>query len=244
VSSIAAAPDAGNPVSFFWSDDAIRSRSVSGTVLCSTLDLPATPAWLAADWDRDIHVRLGLEPGDVESLSLARTRRRWPGYTACVEALHRWMGDLGLQDVLASSDVALMACRGAQYHHDALQYGSSAFCNLFLSDDRGLDLHFCAAGLRIPLVRGTAVIFDTGQPHAVISRSSSVFDPSDFSAGQDCNQVFLSWELPIENPHVAQALGVVFDVAGPSALLPQEPQIRVHGAPASLCPYTGQWSST
>jgi hypothetical protein len=60
VSSIAAAPIKGNPVSFFWSDDAIRSRSVSGTVLCSTtVDLPAIPVGLAADWDRDIHVAPG-----------------------------------------------------------------------------------------------------------------------------------------------------------------------------------------
>lgn len=237
-----AAPIKGNPVSFFWSDDTIRSRSVSGVVLSTTVDLPEIPVGLEADWDRDIQLRLGLEPGDVESLSLARTRMRWPGFAACVEGMHGWVRSLCLLDVLASSDVALMACRGAQYHHDAQQYGGAAFCNLFLSDDRGLDLHFCAVGLRIPLVRGTAVIFDPGQPHAVISRNSRGFDASDFSVGQDCNQVFLSWELPIENPYVAQTLGVVFDVAGPSALLPQEPQIRVHGAPASLCPYTGQWS--
>ena len=51
---------------------------------------------------------------------------------------------------LAASDVALMACRGAKYHHD----GAAAFCNLFLSEDRGLDLHFPATGQRIRCAGG------------------------------------------------------------------------------------------
>ena len=36
--------------SYFWSGDAIRSRSVGGTVLAGTLDVPSPPARVAADW--------------------------------------------------------------------------------------------------------------------------------------------------------------------------------------------------
>jgi hypothetical protein len=134
-----------------------------------------------------------------------------------------------------------MACHGARYHHDAAQYGGMAFCNLFLSEARGLDLHFPATGQRIPLVRGTAVLFDTGQPHAVIGRHSSGFQACDFAPGPDTNLVFLTWELPIEHPLVAQALGIAFDTDPATALLLDEEQLRRNGAPARLCPDSGSW---
>ena len=143
--------------SYFWSGDVIRSRSVSEVVLCGTLDVPEPPARLMADWKREI-ARLDLEAGDVEALSLPRARMCWPDYRHCVQSVSDWTRSLGLADVLAASDVVLMACRGAKYHHDAAYYGAMAFCNLFLNEDRGLDLHFPLTGHRIPLARGTAVL--------------------------------------------------------------------------------------
>lgn len=191
-------------------DDVFRSRSVSPVVLTAKLDIPAITARLSADWEREIALHLALEPGDVEEMPLARARVRWPEFSQCVQTMKNWTCTLGLQDVLSTDDIALMACRGARYHHDAEQYGGAAFCNLFLSEDKGLDLHFPQAGLRIPLTRGTAVIFDTGQTHAVIKRGSNDFNLTDFPLGSDCALVFLTWELPIENPSVAHALQIEF----------------------------------
>ena len=191
-----------------------HSRSVSNIVLTNTVEIPAPPARLLADWEREMTQQLELEAGDVEALPLARARMRWPDYAVCVQAVADWTRALSLAEVLASSEIALMACRGARYHHDAEQYGGSAFCNLFLSEDKGLDLHFPDIGLRIPLTRGTAVVFDTAQPHAVIPRSatdSHGFHASDFPPELDCSQVFLTWELPIDNVDVAQALGISFE---------------------------------
>lgn len=227
--------------SYCWSGDVLRSRSVSDIVLAGTVAVPAPPARLLADWKREITLRLGLEPGDVEPLPLARARARWPDYRSCVQAMADWTRTLGLQEVLASSDVALMACRGAKYHHDGTRYGGAAFCNLFLSEDSGLDLHFPATGLRIPLTRGTAVIFDTGQPHAVIDRRRRSFDVSDFPPDPERTQIFLSWELPIEHVAVGHALQIAFDIdpAGSSQL--QDEQVWLNGAPARVCPQTGQW---
>jgi len=230
-------------VSHFCSGDAIRSRSVSDIVLAKTLDVPAPPARLLGDWEREISSQLLLEPGDVEALPLARARARWPDYRLCVQAVSDWTRTLGLPEVLASSDVALMACRGARYHHDGAQYGGAAFCNLFVSEDKGLDLHFPFAGHRIPLVRGTAVIFDTGQPHGVIRRGSSGFDVADFASGQDCTQMFLTWELPIEDTHVARALRTTFDVDPSTSSQLEEEQVRLNGERAAVCPSTGQWRS-
>lgn len=188
----------------------MRSRSISPVVLTTTLDIPAPTLKLTADWERDIATQIFLEVGDVEELPLARTRQRWPSFNQYVQTIANWTQDLGLQDALKISNMALMACRGARYHHDAEQYGGSAFCNLFLSEDKGLDLHFPDIGLRIPLKLGTAVIFDTGQTHAVIKRYSLGFDVNDFPTGSDCSLVFLTWELPIENAAVARTLQIEF----------------------------------
>lgn len=191
----------------------LRYRSVTDLVLTGTINVDAPPTMLLVDWEREMTQQLNLETGDVEALPLARARMRWPDYSACVLAASEWTRTLGLADVLAYSEVALMACRGARYHHDAELYGGSAFCNLFLSEYKGLDLHFPAIGLRIPLVRGTAVIFDTAQPHGVIKRRATEdhgFKASDFPPELDCSQVFLTWELLIDNAHVAHALGISF----------------------------------
>ena len=229
--------------SYFWSGDTLRSRSVGSSIPTGTLEVPALSARLLADCEREI-TRLGLEHGDVEPLSLARARTRWPGYRQYVQAVADWTHTQGLPDLLDSCEVALMACRGARYHHDGGQYGAAAFCNLFLSDDKGLDLHFPATGLRIPLRRGTVVLFDTCQPHAVIPRHSSRFDAADFAAGQSDTQLFLTWELPIEDAHVAQALQVSFDTDPTTAAQLSEGQLWRNGAPAMLCPASGQWVTT
>jgi hypothetical protein len=187
-----------------------HNRNISPVVLTTILDIPVPTARLNADWEREIAFQLFLEPGDVEVLPLARARLRWPDLSECIHAMKNWISAIELQDVLSSAEIALMACRGARYHNDVELYGSSAFCNLFLSEDKGLDLHFPQVGLRIPLTRGTAVIFDTGQTHAVIKRGSIDFNMDDFPSGSDCSLVFLTWELPIENPSVTHALQIEF----------------------------------
>jgi len=234
-------PMKDRPTAYFWSGDDIRSRGVSDLVFFTCVDVPAPPLRLVADWQREISQRLCLAPGDVAQLPLARARMRWPDYARCVQATSEWTRSLGLHEVLATSDVALMACRGAKYHFDAAHYGGMAFCNIFLSEDRGLDLHFAATGLRIPLTRGTVVVFDTGQPHAVIARHSNGFDGADFPDEQDFNQIFLTWALPLDNTELGQLLGIGFDTDPSTAHLLDEEQLWVNGARASVCPATGRW---
>ncbi|MGI4857551.1 MAG: hypothetical protein ACRYHA_11700 [Janthinobacterium lividum] len=225
----------------FLSRDTIRSRSVSDIVLCAQIDVPAPPPRIVADWDREIAAQLFLEPGDVEPMPLARTRARWPDLARCVQAMREWMDALGLPGILDDSDMALMACRGARYHHDGAHYGGAAFCNLFLSEDKGLDVHFPEIGQRIPLTRGTAMIFDTGQPHGVIRRDGNAFDAAHFAADRNNAQVFLSWELPIEEARLGDALGITFDVLPSTPASTGEEQILLNGANATLCPDSGLW---
>jgi hypothetical protein len=227
--------------SYFRNGDLLHSRSVSGRVFTDTLQVPEPTPRVRADWQRELATQLDLEAGDVEVMPLARTQMRWPDTKRCVLAMSDWTRALGLHDVLAASDMALMACRGARYHHDGEQYGGAAFCNLFLSEDKGLDLHFPSTNHRIPLRRGTAVLFDTGAPHGVIRRGSDRFSEADFPPDQDDSQIFLTWELPIADERVARLLGVVFDTVTSNARRPDEEGLVLNGSPAVLCPATGRW---
>ena len=85
------------------------------------------------------------------------------------------------------------------------------------------------------------VVFDTGQPHAVIKRGGSGFDAAGFPPGQDWSLVFLTWELPIENTAVGYALGIRFDIDPGTALLLCDDQVWRNVAPASVCPASGRW---
>ena len=229
---------------FYRDGQAMRSRSVSAIVLSALVDVPPLPLRLLADWEREITQHLALEPGDVEALPLARARMRWPDYGLCVQAAADWTRTLGLHDLLASSEVALMACRGARYHHDGAQYGGAAFCNLFLSEDRAQDLYFPLSGQRIGLRRGTVVLFDTGQPHGVIARHATGFAPGDFAPTADCSQAFLTWELPLSQPALTQVLGIRFDTARTTAALLEVEQVWHQAAPGEVCPNTGRWLAT
>ena len=233
--------DAAAATSFFWSGDTLRSRSVAPAVLHGHVDIPAPPVRLLLDWQREVSERLALEPGDVEPLPLARARMRWPDYWRCVQAVAEWLAPRGMDDALAQSEVALMACRGARYHHDGALYGEAAFCNLFVSEDCGLDVHFPMTGQRIALTRGTVLLFDTCQPHAVVPRGATRFCAGDFASGSDCTQVFLTWELPMELPAVASGLQVHLDTEPALAKGLDTPQVWIDGTAVSLCPDEGRW---
>jgi hypothetical protein len=166
----------------YWSDDVLCSRSVSNDLFTGEISIACLPARLISDWEREISQHLALEPGDVEALPLARARMRWPDYKHSLDAAIQWAQSIGIGDALVASSPALMACRGARYHHDGDEYGGKAFCNLFLSEDKGLDVHFPAVNKRIPLTRGTILLFDPCQTHGVIDRVRSGFNSDAFRA--------------------------------------------------------------
>lgn len=228
------------PLAFFRSGERIRSRTISPVVLHGVLDIPEPPARLSADWDKAVD-ELHLEVGDIDTLPLARTILRWPDYARCAEAVTGWMQTQDLPDMLDPNDLALMVCRGVHYHHDAEQYAHAAFCNLFLTEDKGLDLHFAVPDLHIPLRRGTVVIFDTAQPHAVIPRGSSAFNVADFATNQDCTQVFLTWELLLENAQLKRTLQIEFDIDVSDRSELHEQKLCLNGAPLDVCPDSGRW---
>lgn len=230
-------------------ESGLRNRHVSAHVLSGRLAIPAPSAHLTADWSRDVSTLLDLEAGDVGELSLPRARSRWPDYANCLQKASQWLQAYGLQSVPHTCEVALMACRGARFHHDTTLYGGMAFCNLFVSEDKGLDLFFPVPDIRIPLCRGSIVVFDTAQVHGVVPRQRRDFLATDFPASRDCTQVFLTWELPMDNRQVAAALQIQWDPPHPpnqdAAAGPADGTSRLErgGLPVGVCPRTGQWQA-
>jgi hypothetical protein len=53
--------------------------------------------------------------------------------------------------------------------------------------------------------------------------------------------LFLTWELPIENAAVTQALQIQFDTDPAAAKQLKEEQVWVNGQPGSVCPASGRW---
>jgi hypothetical protein len=64
---------------------------------------------------------------------------------------------------------------------------------------------------------------------------------ADFPPDHDCTQVFLTWELPIEDVHVGRALRMTFDIDPSTSLLIEEEQVWLNGARVSVCPDSGRW---
>lgn len=75
----------------------------------------------------------------------------------------------------------------------------------------------------------------------MVRRGRRAFDVADFTSDVDCTQVFLTWELPIEDPEVGRALRIVFDVDPSTSLQLDEEQVWHGGAGASVCPESGRW---
>ena len=53
--------------------------------------------------------------------------------------------------------------------------------------------------------------------------------------------MFLTWELPIDSPEVAQALGITFDVDPETTAALGVEQLQLNGAAVQVCPATGRW---
>lgn len=131
-----------------------------------------------------------LQTQPCETTGLVESHMRLPAMqrsllnALCInvaEQLQRW-NLLKQEDVGAMQDAALlMSMRGALPHHDS--FVDNAETNLFWAialHDTDTDVLFPNLGQRIEQTRGTLLVFDAGQPHAVIAREHDVFMKSHF----------------------------------------------------------------
>jgi hypothetical protein len=102
----------------------------------------------------------------------------------------------------------LFACEGSWFHHDADydEYRESAFSILWLEDESPWDLVFPLLGLRVPLDRGTHVLFDSANIHGVVWRGADRFDEKDFE--EPGFQMFFSTEHQYASPALQGKMGV------------------------------------
>lgn len=112
--------------------------------------------------------------------------------TDCIDqfrsSLEEYLRSYGfLQEEFNDSDLwcllDFMVSRGARPHADV--YNSDWHYSLFyvyVLEAGDADLYFPNLGLNIPLTPGQLIIFDPGQPHAVVGSGAKSFRESDFPA--------------------------------------------------------------
>lgn len=151
-------------------------RNISRVVQVDQLVLPVTSEEQHCSWvDALLDNNPLANPGDVY-LSMV------PPPPEIEAVLARWAAAAGLTSATTHSAPRLLACEGSWFHNDVDQaeYPESAFSVLWLEDESPWDLVFPLSGLRIPLSRGTHVLFDAGNIHGVVPRGASQYVEEDF----------------------------------------------------------------
>lgn len=175
------------------------TRTISGRVEHALLDLPALDESQIEAWSS----KMGADsPLSGEILALGEVEGALVPAGAMV-AVKEWPASHGVATTGAHERA--FACRGAPFHHDAESYPDSGFGVLWLADDTPWDLLFPFLKVRVPLEYGTVVMFDSAQPHAVVTRGSDAFDFERFSDAP--LGVFVSVDFKL-NSHGRRALGV------------------------------------
>lgn len=142
------------------------TRTISGRVEHALLYLPALDESQIEAWSS----KMGADsPLSGEILALGEVEGALVPAGAMV-AVKEWLASHGVATTGAHERA--FACRGAPFHHDAESYPDSGFGVLWLADDTPWDLLFPFLKVRVPLEYGTVVMFDSAQPHAVVTRGS------------------------------------------------------------------------
>jgi hypothetical protein len=177
-------------------------RNISPTVLVGQLRLPDfTEAQHTELVDKVLEENTLFDPGDVLSTKV-------PPSEDLAAILANGAVEFGIEDVPSHFGARLLACLGSWFHHDTAQdeYRRAAFSVLWLEDESPWDLLFPLTGHRVPLTKGTHVLFDSCNIHGVVKRGTDRFVEADFySAGF---QMFFSTEHQYASPILRKVMGV------------------------------------
>lgn len=226
------------PVQLSTGEDAWAWRTASNRIFTTQLDIPELPVEVGSDWVTDAGL---FGPGDI-SVVRESPEQGWPEVQRVREALHAWAQPLGFAGATKDAPVTVLACMGASFHSDGDSYPDTTFCVVWLNPDVNLDLVFPHVNVRIPLRYGTAVLFDSVQPHGVVERGASLWDPDQFLAGRtDYSQVFLSWDLRATHEELARLMEIQLSPLEEDDPISMSFQINgVHGP--NVNPVTGAWA--
>jgi hypothetical protein len=143
--------------------------------------------------------------GDVSAVPFAALREA-PLEPGLLGVLLDWLQEQGFPDLSERVAVSVLGCRAVPFHQDLYAFGDSLFCVVWLADDCGLELVFPAEETRVPLQRGTVVVFDSGQPHGVLRAGAETYQ-EDAYPGQAL-QMFVSLDIGATLPGVASRMGI------------------------------------
>ncbi|PNG50107.1 MULTISPECIES: hypothetical protein [unclassified Variovorax] len=161
-------------------------RTISQTVLSGRLAMEPVPPADTKSWTSQFR-RDGAAPGSIASLNGTRSQV----FAQAVKATSMWLQAQGFGSF--SCRASLLACAGAQYHHDATYFPNDVFCVLWLSDKTPWDVYFPFLERRIPLELGTVLAFDSAQPHGVVARDCVEFHPDSFRGAPVASDNYLEW---------------------------------------------------
>lgn len=149
-------------------------RTISPVVLTELLAIPPLKGTDSARWDAHWH-EFNRTPGNILPIT--------PGFGTDLlqqdAALEAWTAGQGFAGVM--DNCSLHACAGSGFHTDADFFPDSVFCICWLSEPAGWDLYFPFLDRRVPLERGTVVLFDSAQPHGVVQDGQTAFDGGAFA---------------------------------------------------------------
>jgi hypothetical protein len=206
------------------------TRSIGPRIAQTRLSLEGMSAAQSDAWSDAISLMVGFGPGEVSNLG--NTPHLIPP-GAELEA-RKWLESLGID--AANAGACALTCTGSVFHHDADSYPREVFCIVWLSDDTHWDLFFPHTGERVELHYGTAVVFDSAQPHGVVPHGAKTFEELTFEYQTG---VFLSLDIPVVGTGVASLLGIELDR---DADAPGHTTLNWHRFGEELEPDTGRWA--
>lgn len=147
----------------------------------------------------------------------------WPGDVLLVDAsvpqpvagkLLEWLQTLGVRKSDLVDAGTLHACEGSWFHEDSGAFANNFFSVMWLEETDAWDLLFPNTGLRIPLHKGTVVLFDPAHVHGVVARGASVFEAE--AMGEHGVQAFASLNFKT-SPRMMQLFDSRWHVPGEPA---------------------------
>lgn len=228
-------------------------RTVSDIVRVTRLAMPQVEESVFASWALAAGAYCSCDPGDVVALATLRANgcaalsegriTPVPGFADVWQQVVCFGETFGMGEAILKAEPVLLAIQaGAHFHHDGDSFESSVFCVVWLEEYAGLELVFPHLEQRIPLERGTVILFDAGQPHGVVDagKATSTDDMVLLSSARSL-QFFLSFDIEVVTTGLASVMGF--------ELRTTEAHQETWGGSARLggkfrgevCPVTGAW---
>lgn len=179
-------------------------RTVGRHVVAGKIKVPATQNASSRVWRQSFSYSCpdvgDIDPAPFEVLDRA------PPAPGLESRMFSWLRKNVARNLGESVSLNAVACRAAPFHHDVSCFAHFAFCVVWLEESCGLDLVFPHLQKRIPLEKGTIVLFDSAQVHGVVHTGRDRFLPAEYESLTA--QLFLSADIELTSSGIAGLMGI------------------------------------